>query len=373
MLALAELMPLRRAFWWALAFLLSTGFLAYVKSTWDVMPAAVGVAALAWVTVRALKGVDPPRQTAYRAAWAVGVAVLFRFTLLPFLLIAALVILGQTLTRLSVGERVRASLLLVALLLPNFLYNTVRTGLPWRPGESAPQFPPGPRLTLHYALSTPGIFFGFHSGLLFFAPICILGLGAATWKGRDNTLAKNGGLRWLTGVGAVIAYAAFVCAVHAWDVFGWGPRYLVPFIPAMFLIAVVSVERGYIPRPLGYSAVAVGLVTQAPLLVANWNALAAVVGRNRSEPNELVGIWDSAIRGVLHGTGIGAANDPRALQVPDTWWAHVLSDHGISYVVALAALAILLGGTAYLATRILRGSADATPGPEGSLGYAASP
>jgi hypothetical protein len=342
-LALTELIESpSRAWWWSLAFLFGTGYLAYLKGVWSVLPSATAIAGLAWIVTRALAHRDSPARTVYWAAAAVGLASLSRYTLLPFLTIGTVAVLLPTLKALPRRHLVGASLLLFVLVLPSFAYNQLRTGRFWVPGQSAPQFHSTDALhvSVSYWLSTTQMFFGFSHGLLYFAPICLLGyFGALVFIFRSSGQQR---LAWIVGLLSVVAYTIVVSLLHRWQAnFGWGPRYLVPFLPVLFLVGVMTVERRIVPRLLGYALVALGLVTQIPLVFANWSALVAVVGQS-GVPNPIFGLWHSALHGIAHGTGIGTVVEAEALQVPDVWWWHAVAGD-LPHVVGLL---VLLGGFA---------------------------
>jgi len=176
MLPAACLGAQRGATLWALAFLFSTGFLAYVKGTWDVLPAATAVAMLAWVAVRCRLGRDRPRRTLLLAALAVGLAGLCRYTLAPFLIVGAVAAIWPAIIGASRRERIEGAALLIALLVPDLVWNQIRTGRFGKPAEANPKAAFGhPHLTLHYLLSIFAVFFGIRDGLLFYAAVCLLG------------------------------------------------------------------------------------------------------------------------------------------------------------------------------------------------------
>jgi hypothetical protein len=356
-MALTEITTLRRSWWWSLAFLFATGILAYVKATWSMLPAATAVAAVAWIAVRASKDLDSPRKTVLLTALAVGAGGLARYSLLPFLAVAAVAAIFPALKRLSRGELILAALLLLGLVLPDFAYNALRTGDFLKPAQTSE---PSHHVTLSYSIGTLGLFFGAKRGLLFFAPICFLGYGAAIYA----VIRSQGELRWRWSVGfiAAIAYVVVVCAVQDWSRFGWGPRYLVPLIPALFLVAVALAERRQSIRPLAYVLTGLGVLTQLPLAFASWHAVASIPGKN-----QIVGLWESMLHGLVHGTGIGSADDPRALQVPDTWWWHGIARH-VPHLVGLLLFAGLVAMIA-LAFRLLRGDTAAAAGdiPTGTV------
>ncbi len=347
-LTLSELTSLRRSWWWSLGFLFATGFLAYTKATWSVLPAATAVAAVAWLAVRSSKGLDGPRRTVYLTALAVGVGGLSRYSLLPFLAVGAVAAVLPAIRRLSRRDLLIAAAILLALMLPDFAYNAVRTGEFWKPAQTAQNH----ELTFDYLIGTPGLFFGIQHGLLFFAPFCLLGYAGAAWGAlRSQGEAR---WRWLLGLGATVAYAVVVVLVQDWDKFGWGPRYLVPLLPALFIVAVLLAERAPRLRPLAYLTIGIGLLTQIPLALANWNAVAAVVGKDSRAPDQIVGLWNSALDGIAHGVGFGKAADQRVLQVPDTWWWHAVAHHaphGIGLVLVAAVVAGLVLAGSWLCSR----------------------
>ena len=357
--AAAELMDLRRATWWALAFLFSTGFLAYVKGTWDVLPAASAVAMLVWVVIRSRVGRDGPRRTLLLAALAVGLAGLCRYTLAPFLIVATAAALWPALTNASTRERVEAAVVLGVMLLPDLVWNQLRTGEFWRPGEANPNPAFGhPHITIHYLLSTLGIFFGIRNGLLFYSPICLLGYACVLVyivRSRGSTRAA-----WATGLVMAVAYIVTVFLTHIWQTFGWGPRYLVPLVPALFAVAMLATELVVIPNALGWGAVAAGVLTGLPLAFANWHAVVAVVGIDHRVPDAIVGLWHSMLDGLVSGHGFGAINTTTppsyghdahsiALQVPDSWWWHVVA-RDVPHL--LGPVLLLAGGTAIVAATL---------------------
>jgi hypothetical protein len=359
MLALAEYVGSVRAWWWSLGFLFSTGFLAYVKGTWDILVAATAVAFICWLVARAYRGRDDPRVSLYGIAVGVGVAALSRYSMLPFLVLAAASALLPLRRSLPTKHVVGAGFVFVVLLLPDFIFNEMRSGQVWNPGHAAPQFGGSPALTADYVFSIPAMFFGIDRGLLFYAPFCLLGFGTTILL----TVKARGLARWafIGCLIAAVAYAIGVNIAHEWRVFGWGPRYLVPLLPALFVIGAISVDRRLVPRALGYGALALGLLTQVPLLTANWHAVVTVVDRDHRAPNAIIGLWRSSIDGVLHGRGFGEVADLRGLDSPDTWWWHLAPS--VTHLVGLFLLAVFLGGFAMAGHWAMRGAAEMSAAP----------
>ncbi|MGH2863741.1 MAG: hypothetical protein ACRDJX_00670 [Solirubrobacteraceae bacterium] len=346
-LSLSELLAERsRAWWWSLVFLFGTGFLAYVNGVWNVLPAATFVAVLAWFVIRCRLQRASPTRCVYGAAAAVGAAGLCRYTLLPFLTIAAIAALLPTLRSLPRRHLAGAALLLFVFVLPTFAYNQLRTGIFWRPGQAAPEFPSNNELHLgvSYWLGTTRMFFGFTHGLLFCAPICLLAyFGALLYIRRSSGWRRAA---WIVSLCSAVAYVALVCLTHGWAAnLAWGPRYIVPLFPVLFLAGVATIEQGLIPRALGYAIAAFGVLIQLPLMLVDWSAVVAAVGKDPRAPDPIVGVWESAFHGIVHGSGIGIASSAEALQVPDVWWWHVVAKYAPSPVGLLAlvcGMAILL-------------------------------
>lgn len=370
LLALDALIGLRRATWWSLAFLFSTGFLAYIKGTWDVLPAATAVAMLVWVVVRSRMGLEGPRRALVLAAIAVGVASLCRYTLAPFLLLGAIAAMWPAIRAASIRQRAASAAVLAVLLMPDFAWNQIRTGEFWRPGEANPSPAFGhPDLTIHYMLTTVGLFFGLHEGLLFYAPICLLGYVAAliyVARSRGTTRAA-----WAVGLATAVGYAVTVCLLHVWEVFGWGPRYLVPLYPIAFVVAVLTAERWIIPKTVAYACVVLGALTSLPLIFANWHAIVAIVGIDSRAPDAIVGLSHSMIDGLATGHGFGAITTlvgpgyggdahSLALQVPDTWWWHVVARH-VPHLLGPVALVGI--GAAIVAAIVAAAHTDTRPSP----------
>jgi hypothetical protein len=357
-LTLARLIGDRRAWWWSVALLFTTAYLAYVKGVWNVMPAAAAIAGLMYVVSRQFpEGTLPsfgagrappavaignPGKLLCGAAVAIGLASLCRYSLLPFIFAGSVLALIPTIRRASRTQILCALGLLLLVVAPDFWFNALRTGHFWVPAEAAPQWQPI-ALTSQYLLSTPDMFFGIQRGLLFYAPLCLLGYFAAFVIGvRSRGWAR---VAWLGAIGAAVAYAATVVLLHNWYVYGWGPRYLVPIMPLLFVAAVIACEARAIPRIVAYVAAGLGLLTEIPVPFTNWHALLAVVGVQHRAPDGLVGLWQSFLHGLNSGFSFGGTKSQRALQVPDTWWWHAVGTHPpyiVGVIVAIVGLAALL-------------------------------
>ncbi len=361
-LTLAHMLGDRRAFWWTVAFMFATAYLAYVRGIWNVLPAAAAISGLMYAVVLQFpegslptlargpappSGAPPPESIGagrilYGAVVAVGLACLCRYSLGPFLVPAAALALWPTIRRATTRQRLMAVGLLLLMLAPDLWFNQLRTGRFWVPGEAAPQWEPL-HLSVHYVISTLGMFFGIQRGLLFYAPACLLGYVAVIgliW--RSHGFPR---IAWAGVLGLAVAYATTVVLLHNWYVYGWGPRYLVPLMPALFVAAVIACEAQVIPRAAAYIAVGFGLVTQAPVAFTNWHALLAVVGVQDRAPNGITGLWSSFVHGLWTGRSFGGTKSPRTLQVPDTWWWHAVGSHLpglIGLMVAGAGVAVLL-------------------------------
>jgi len=170
----------------------------------------------------------------------IGFGLLFRYT-------AVLALPGLLLTLRSTRARVLAIAGTLPALIGTLIYNWYRfgsfldTGYPsaWRlsHGDAIPrsgfdisQIP----LNSFYLLTSPG------KGLIWFAPVILLGLAGLPHLGRKSP-------RVAVGIGtATMVYLVFYSANFAWhgSVWSWGPRYLIPIVPLLMLpVAFLTPSR----------------------------------------------------------------------------------------------------------------------------------
>ena len=203
-----------------------------------------------------------PRQAAARAAlagFAAGVAVLTKSSLLivvPFALLPLLAPGGAA----SVAPRAAAAF--AGFIVPGGLwlwFEIARFGGPFASYG-------GEGFTHPFLDGTWRLVAGPNRGLLLYFPALALAVAAApaAWRERWNrrTLAVMGAL------GVFLALLALAAPWWAWHgVWGWGPRLLVPAVPALAVPAALALARW--PRGSGVAFLVVCVAINVPALLQN--------------------------------------------------------------------------------------------------------
>jgi hypothetical protein len=289
----------RAAFAAALAFALATPFAAYARTAWDVMPGAAFLCGMLAAADALLRGRAPARSALLCAA-ALALACTFRFSLLPFFGPATLVVFAIAVQqrRLTPRAAVLAGVLLVALLAPSFVYNFVRTGSPLRPATAAPQY-----LNHQNALNGPmlvgltGLLVSPNRGLFVFSPLLLLSI-AAPWAWRRLAGAQR---VVLSSYGAAAAaHTLLMAKIVSWDVFGWGPRYMVPVLPVVFFAAAcvaMTIADRPVPRRIAIALAACALLVSLPAMIVDWPQVTAAA-QDAWRPTQIPVAWGALLHGV---------------------------------------------------------------------------
>jgi hypothetical protein len=272
----------RAAVFAALASVLATPFVVYVKTTFsEPLVSLMLVLALAAV-------VEPPadvpvcrrhRSSAWR--WlAAGGLLGFGFLVKPTVIAVAPAFVGYALWSQRASSRwwalgALAGPLVVSIGLTGW-YNAVRFGSPLQTGYWGIHFRLAPWVGLYGLLLSPG------KGLLLFCPLVVLGM-----LGWRRLAVRWPGPAWL-----IAACAALYVGEHAiysqWTGGGgWGPRLIVPIIPLLVvpLGEWKGNESGARARELAAALlVALSLVIQLPAVAVHWGRSAqAVYAESASE------------------------------------------------------------------------------------------
>jgi hypothetical protein len=167
-----------------------------------------------------------------------------------------------------------------------------------------------------------------HKGLIFFAPIVLLALFAP----RLVLQSIPGGARSVTiaGLAGAACYVAVIALKREWGTFGWGPRYLVPILPVLFLPIGLSIGNAWRSRPRVTAVlVALSLLATGPAVIVNWSL---AVAEHRPDASLL---WPAQHEAVWLRLG-------DALRSPDNWLVHLgaLSSAGSAAALAMLAMGV---------------------------------
>ncbi len=292
--------PVRTAFLLALAFPSTTIFMAYSRAAWDVLGGCCFMCGVLYYSARLLRG-ERIDAGALMLAATTALACSFRFSLAPFVVPAAGAVLVVTRQRLPRRLVVSSACLFGAAILPSLAYNFVRTGSPIRPATASAQYLDGVNaLTGSMLHGLYGLFLSPNRGVFLFSPILLLSVVALIrWRRLDRELRQ---LLAIHGAGAA-GYVLLISKMANWGAFGWGPRYLLPVLPLMFVAAacgLMAVWRSRRPAVLALTVLS-ALLTVPPAVV-NWHlattSFAGAADPDAATPAQQRAAWSALVLGV---------------------------------------------------------------------------
>ena len=349
--------PARIAFVLAVLFPTTTILIAYARAAWDVLGGCALMCGVLYYSAAVLRE-QRPERSAVMLAVTTAVACSFRFSLAPFVPPAACVILLIARSRISLRTALLSAASFWLLILPSLAYNFVRTGSPIRPATASDQYLHGANaLTGSILHGLYGLFLSPNRSLFLFSPVLVVSLIAiARWR----TLTPE--QRQLLAVygAAAFAYALLIAKMANWGAFGWGPRYLLPILPVVFLATAHGLV--WLWRASRPAAIALTLISAAvtlPASVVNWHlattSFAHADDAEAGRPYQVRAGWMALVSG-LRG---------RALPVPPNAAHDALrattSDFPDLFLVRMAAMSRmgLLAATVGGAGALLLGFASA--------------
>jgi hypothetical protein len=149
-------------------------------------------------------------------------------------------------------------------------YNAMRTGSPLRPATATAQYlQTNNALTGTIPHGLGALFLSPNRGLFTFSPILLFALALpALWR---RVPAEQRTLLVCFGAGAC-AYTLLIAKMVNWGAFGWGPRYLVPILPVVFVAAATAIVYLFQSfRPLVIAVVSVSAILSLPPAIVNWH------------------------------------------------------------------------------------------------------
>jgi GT2 family glycosyltransferase len=331
--------PRRTAFILSALFAVATIFWPYSKSCWDVILACVASCGALYYSGMLLQLRDDKDlcnrlvRTALALGISVGTAALARFYYSPVLMLGALGIL--LVRRAPVRAFFASGVPIVLAAAGELAYNRLRTG---SVAKSAAIGNNSVGTTLHEPIwrGLYGLSISPNRGIIAFAPIFIFAL-AFPWIRKRLPSQRLVTLIAAYGVGALL-YVCFIAKLSFWGTFGWGPRYMVPVIPILFLPVAASLVMLWEQRRwrAAVSAIIVAsfLLNLGPVLV-NWHLAVTEYRHNHGQdalarlPLEEMSVWNG-LRLAAEGRPLpmpaDVSGDPvrrEGANFPDLWMARL--------------------------------------------------
>jgi len=220
----------------ALALLLPFGtyYAGYFRSCWDVVPACNAFCILLYYMTVMCAAEKPQASTALWAAFWCAVTCLFRYSMLPFLGLGMAMVFWTNRHRFSLSSYLRSLAVFATTLLPTLLFNLVRMGSLLKPATMSPQFSSQNGLSSNILPGAIGLLISPNRGLFVFSPLLLL-VFALPWCWNALPPSIRTLFKCLTP--GVFLYYLMISGLRNWGTAGWGPRYLLPVLPLIFLAA----------------------------------------------------------------------------------------------------------------------------------------
>lgn len=200
-----------------------------------------------------------------------------------------------------------AAVIAIVLLLPQMTFNFVRTGLPFLPPTATAQFAANNSLTGNALIGLYGLILSPNRGLIWFGPVFVLLFLPLSYRTMPASL------RVIVApllAGAAL-YVLMISQVRNWGAFGWGPRYLVPIMPILYVPAAAGLLALWSRRVrwAGILVVTLGLLINLPAVLTNWQLALATSTAARDPltpyPAAAVECW----RAIVHAGRVEGEQD----------------------------------------------------------------
>jgi hypothetical protein len=309
-------------------FVFATLYTAYFRTAWDVLPACNAVIILLYYSAKlVLAPAVRARQAVPVALWF-GIACLFRFSLAPFLGLGLAIMLWDVRKRVGRNAVLAAVSIAVVMFVPTLIFNAIRTGSPLRSAGTLPQFQDQTSLTGSLVKGMFGLALSPNRGLFFYSPILLLLILLPWFWKLMPAIVKSLLKAYLF---PVFLYYLLIAKMLNWGAAGWGPRYLVPVLPILFLgagaIACELWSQSRVRHLLLVGLCSIGLALSVPTLLVDYSNAVLQYPDPFSEttlyPIEHIAVWKSLLT-TLKGRppqvrpNVGTAEESKLLMVfPD--------------------------------------------------------
>lgn len=274
-----------------------------------------------------------------------GLALLFRFSLGPA--VALFLVVWFILDRPSRRSIVLCASATALAGAPTLGYNLLRTGNPLISGSLAERAPWANALTPDVSV-VPGNVVALlgspEMGLVWLFPLAVI-LPALIAHRPMSPVA-------VAAVAGVTGYSLSIFSIPNATALGYGPRHLIPILPALFLGAIWVTTRIRRGRRIRNLLLGAGLTVNLPALLIRWTS---VRGQDAYQDADLYGSifvinqWRAVWLGITTGVSQSGLEEPISVVVPYTWSSQAMATLGLGrgwwwavYLVLGLALATVL-------------------------------
>jgi hypothetical protein len=286
-------------------FVFATFYAAYFRTAWDVLPACNAVIVLLYYSAKLILAPAVRAREAVPVALCFGIVSMFRLSLAPFLGLGLLILLWGVRKRVARGAVLPATSIAIALFIPTLVFNAIRTGSPLRPANTLPQFQYQTGASGHMLAGMFGLLLSPNRGLFVFSPILLLlVLLPGCWRSLPPAI-KSLLTAFLPGA---FLYYLMIARLRNWGAAGWGPRYLLPVLPILFLgVAAIAYRLWFqsrMQRLLLITLCCAGFLLSVPTLLVNYSnaVLQSPDAFNGATPYPVqhIAVWKT-LNAQLHG------------------------------------------------------------------------
>lgn len=309
-------------------FIFATLYTAYFRTAWDVLPACNAVIILLYCSAKLILAPAIRVREAVPVALWFGIACMFRLSLAPFLGLGLVILLWGVRKKVSRNAVLVAISIAIVMFVPTLIFNAIRTGSPLRAANALPQFQYQTSLSGSLVKGMFGLLLSPNRGLFVYSPILLL-LVLLPWYWKLMPAVVKPLLR--AYLLPVFLYYLLIAKMLNWGAAGWGPRYLLPMLPILFLAAgAIAYElwsQSRVRRFLLIGLCSIALVLSTPTLLVDYSNAALQYpdpfSETTSYPIQHIAVWKNLLTGIQGRPlqarpNVGTAEESKLLMVfPD--------------------------------------------------------
>ena len=267
------------------------------------MPACNAFCLLLYFLTTMFEAEKPKATAPMWAAFWFGFTCLFRYSLLPFLGLGVALVFWQNRRRFRPSHYLWSVGIFTATLMPTLMFNFVRMGSWLKPATMSPQFAAQNGLTADVLSGAVGLLISPNRGLFVFSPMLLL-LFTLPWCWKTFPAAIRSTTVCLAP--GTFLYFLMISGLRNWGAAGWGPRYLLPVLPLLFLGAGFALailwKRHRTWRAISLISVILAGSVAVPAILVNYTAAMksdpAAIDTQARAPRQILDTIEALISGL---------------------------------------------------------------------------